>query len=225
MLKKTAAVILTTGTVLTSVNTAHANTADIVIRAGEYENKPGKRVYVDANFETPDDIPLRRDEHGYYISEWDINVKLSKRIVYYLQEYDVNVDLQTAHRKSEDLNAAGRIAKAKNPVVYFSVHHNYYNEDSSGYFMMVNTKAIYKVGEGILQHSKNGFVLDGCDGKLHYEQKPKSSYSLYSDYYWYEIGDVICIGDMKTLYYCFPKTDNDVVAKTRIATEEIFKLS
>ena len=91
-------------------------------------------------------------------------------------------------------------------------------------FMMVNTKAIYKVGDGILQHSKNGFVLDGCDGKLHYEQKPKSSYSLYSDYYWYEIGDVICIGDMKTLYYCFPKTDNDVVAKTRIATEEIFKL-
>jgi N-acetylmuramoyl-L-alanine amidase len=141
MLKKTAAVILTTGTVLTSVNTAHANTADIVIRAGEYENKPGKRVYVDANFETPDDIPLRRDEHGYYISEWDINVKLSKRIVYYLQEYDVNVDLQTAHRKSEDLNAAGRIAKAKNPVVYFSVHHNYYNEDSSGYFMMVNTNS------------------------------------------------------------------------------------
>ena len=91
-------------------------------------------------------------------------------------------------------------------------------------FMMVNTNAIYRVGEGVLQHSKNGFVLDGCDGKLHYEQKPKSSYSLYSDYYWYEIGDVICIGDMKILYYCFPKTDNDVVAKTRIATEEIFKL-
>ena len=92
-------------------------------------------------------------------------------------------------------------------------------------FMMVNTKAIYKVGEGILEHSKNGFILDGCDGKLHYEQSPKSSYSLYSDYYWYEIGDVICIGDMKTLYYCFPKTSQDVVAKTRLATEEIFKLT
>jgi hypothetical protein len=92
-------------------------------------------------------------------------------------------------------------------------------------FMMVNTKAIYKVGEGILEHSKNDFILDGCDGKLHYEQSPKSSYSLYSDYYWYEIGDVICIGDMKTLYYCFPKTSQDVVAKTRLATEEIFKLT
>lgn len=91
-------------------------------------------------------------------------------------------------------------------------------------FMLVNTKAIYKVGEGILSHSKEGFVLDGCQGKLHYEQKPKSSYSLYSDYYWYEIGDVICIGDMKTLYYCFPKTEEDIVAKTRIATEELYKI-
>ena len=92
-------------------------------------------------------------------------------------------------------------------------------------YMLVNTRAIYKVGSGTLQHNKNGFVLDGCDGKLHFEQKPKASYSLYSDYYWYEIGDVICIGDMKTSYYCFPKTDQDVVAKTRIATEELFKLA
>lgn len=91
-------------------------------------------------------------------------------------------------------------------------------------FMMVNTKAIYNVGKGNLIHSKNGFVLDGCDGKLHYEQNPKSSYSLYSDYYWYEIGDVICIGDMKTLYYCFPLTKEDIVAKTRLATEELYKI-
>jgi len=87
-------------------------------------------------------------------------------------------------------------------------------------YIMVNTKAIYKVGSGILQHSKQGFILDGCDGELHYEQNSKASYSLYADYYWYEIGDVICIGDMKILYYCFPKTEQDVVAKTRIATEK-----
>lgn len=92
-------------------------------------------------------------------------------------------------------------------------------------YMMVNTKAIYKVGDGTLKHNKNGFILEGCNGQLHYEQKPKASYSLYSDYFWYEIGDVICIGDMKTLYYCFPKTQDDVVAKMRIATEEIYKLN
>lgn len=92
-------------------------------------------------------------------------------------------------------------------------------------YMMVDTKAIYHVGEGVLKHNKDGFVLDGCKGKLHYQQKPKASYSLYSDYFWYEIGDMICIGDMKTLYYCFPKQSGDIVAKARIATEELFKLT
>ena len=91
--------------------------------------------------------------------------------------------------------------------------------------MMVNMKAIYRVGEGILKHTAEGFHLTGCDGKLDYKQKPSSSYSLYSDYYWYEIGDVICIGDHKVLYYCFPKTEEDIVAKTRLATEEMYKLA
>lgn len=91
-------------------------------------------------------------------------------------------------------------------------------------YMMVNKKAIYKVGEGKLSHSSDGFTLEGCDGKLNYHQKPKASYSLYSDYFWYEIGDMICIGDMNTLYYCFPKTGDNIAAKTRIATEELFAL-
>ena len=89
--------------------------------------------------------------------------------------------------------------------------------------MMVDYKAIYMVGEGRLVHNSDGFKLTGCDGMLNYEQKPLSSYGLYSDYYWYEIGDVICIGDKKALYYCFPKKDG-VVAKTRIAAEEMYKI-
>jgi len=90
--------------------------------------------------------------------------------------------------------------------------------------MMVNMKAIYRVGEGKLTHTTEGFHLTGCDGQLEYKQKPSSSYSLYSDYFWYEIGDVICIGDNKVLYYCFPKAEGDIVAKTRLATEEMYKL-
>ena len=90
--------------------------------------------------------------------------------------------------------------------------------------MMVNLEGVYRVGEGVLEHSVEGFHLVGCDGKLDYTQKPLSSYSLYSDYYWYEVGDVICIGDTKALYYCFPKDCGDIVAKTRLATEEIYKI-
>lgn len=90
-------------------------------------------------------------------------------------------------------------------------------------YMMVNTDCVYHVGTGKLCHTKDGFHLTGCDGKLDYTQKPLLSYSLYSDYYWYEIGDMICIGDSNALYYCFPKGVGDVVAKTRLATEELYK--
>ena len=89
--------------------------------------------------------------------------------------------------------------------------------------MMVDFKAIYMVGEGKLTHDLDGFKLTGCDGKLNYEQKPLNSYGLYADYYWYEIADVICIGNNERLYYCFPQ-GGDVVAKTRMATEEMYKL-
>ncbi len=89
--------------------------------------------------------------------------------------------------------------------------------------MLVDFKAIYMVGEGHLTHDRNGFHLTGCDGRLNYTQSPKSCYSLYADYYWYEIADTICIGDNERLYYCFPK-GGDVVAKSRLAVEEMYKL-
>ena len=90
--------------------------------------------------------------------------------------------------------------------------------------MMVDYKAIYMVGSGKLIHDENGFHLTGCNGRLQYEQGPLACYSVYSDYYWYEIGDVICIGNKDALYYCFPKGSGDVVAKTRLAAEELYKL-
>lgn len=90
--------------------------------------------------------------------------------------------------------------------------------------VMVDFKAIYMIGGGRLIHDKNGFTLTGANGKLNYKQSPLSSYSLYADYYWYEIDDVICIGDGNCLYYCFPK-QKGVVSKTRLATEEMFKIA
>lgn len=91
-------------------------------------------------------------------------------------------------------------------------------------YMMVNTDKIYQVGEGVLSHSEEGFRLTGCDGRLDYRQEPLASYSLYSDFYWYEIGDVISIGDGRAQYYCFPKESGDIVAKARLAAEELYKL-
>ncbi|MBE6640184.1 MAG: hypothetical protein E7619_01230 [Ruminococcaceae bacterium] len=89
--------------------------------------------------------------------------------------------------------------------------------------ILTDYKGIYMVGEGRLKHSSDGFVLDGCDGKLHYEQSPICSYTLNSEFFFYEIGDVISIGDSRRLYYCFPK-NGESVAKARLAQEEIYKI-
>lgn len=105
------------------------------------------------------------------------------------------------------------------------LYNNYKLDIPVEILMMVNTDCIYDVGEGRLVHDENGFKLTGCDGRLDYSQKPTASYSLYSDYFWYEIGDMICIGNKKVLYYCFPKCEGDIVAKTRLAAEEMYKLA
>ena len=90
--------------------------------------------------------------------------------------------------------------------------------------MLVNTKYLCKVGEGRLTHTTDGFHLTGCNGQIDYTQVPQASYSLYADYFWYEIGDVISIGSKDVLYYCFPKDKTVPVAKARLATEELYKL-
>lgn len=89
--------------------------------------------------------------------------------------------------------------------------------------ILADHKALYRVGEGKLIHDENGFVLTDKDGAPIYRQAPLASYGLNSDFYWYEIGDVIGIGDKKRLYYCFPK-QKDVVTKARFATEELYKI-
>jgi len=89
--------------------------------------------------------------------------------------------------------------------------------------VQVNLDGVCMIGEGHLTHDLNGFHLTGGDGKLDYSQSPVHSHTLYSDYYWYEIGDVIGIGDNEFSYFCFPKK-NVSVTKARLATEELYKM-
>ena len=102
---------------------------------------------------------------------------------------------------------------------------NYLLDTEVAIYGLKNPTFLYQIGEGRLRHDKDGFHLTGCDGKLDYRQTPMASYSLNSDFYWYEIADVIGIGDSKCLYYCFPKNTRDVVAKARLAAEELYKLT
>ena len=90
--------------------------------------------------------------------------------------------------------------------------------------MMVDYKAMYRVGEGHLLHNAEGFHLTGCNGALDYTQSPLSSYSINADYYFYEIGDMISIGNKRHLFYCFPKNTQAIVAKSKMATEEMYRI-
>ena len=90
--------------------------------------------------------------------------------------------------------------------------------------MTIDTSHLYHVGSGRLSHGSEGFSLVGCEGKLEYTQKPKASYTVNSDFNWYELGDVISIGNNEHLFYCFPKTSGDIVAKIRLAAEELYKI-
>ena len=90
--------------------------------------------------------------------------------------------------------------------------------------VMIDSYKLYHVGEGRLTHGEDGFRLVSADGKLDFHQGPTASYTVNSDFYWYQISDVICIGDMSVQYYCLPKNSGDVVAKVRLATEELYKM-
>lgn len=89
--------------------------------------------------------------------------------------------------------------------------------------VLADYKSLYKIGSGRLIHNCDGFHLTDQSGKLDYRQNTGASYSLNADYFWYETGDVISIGDDDRLFYCFPEKGVNV-AKARLATEELYKL-
>lgn len=100
---------------------------------------------------------------------------------------------------------------------------DYYFNEKVRIYTLIDFKAIYDIGEGYLTHTSEGFSLKGCEGKLDFSLPANACYGLYADYYWYEIADIICIGNNKQLYYCLPE-NNVSVAKVRMATEELYKI-
>ena len=76
-----------------------------------------------------------------------------------------------------------------------------------------------------MQQTPEGYKLTSNDGELCYEQKILTSYSLNSDFNWYELGDIISIGDGSTLFFCISRAEVDVAAKARLIHEEAYKIA
>lgn len=125
-----------------AVEVMNNRACEVIVRVGEYDNKPGKRIYlndVDIRFkDIPTDIKIHSDAHGAYIHEYDINLKEGRALVESLRANGVNAQLQFTNLKTQDLNAAGKIANKSNPYLYVSIHHNYYDGNAQGYFAMYN---------------------------------------------------------------------------------------
>lgn len=91
-------------------------------------------------------------------------------------------------------------------------------------FAAVDTKKLYSIGSGRLIHDKDGFTLTSDDGQLNYHQKATANYSINADFNWYEIGDIVSVGDAECLFYCLPRVEGVSVAKLRLAAEEAYKI-
>ena len=91
-------------------------------------------------------------------------------------------------------------------------------------YMMNDTYHVYNLGDGVLTHNNEGFKLEAFDGKLECIVPAKQTYTINADFFWYQIADVITVNDAKASYFCFPKGSKDIVAKMRLATEELYKL-
>ena len=125
-----------------TIETNYIQDKPIIIRIGEYEGKAGKRVYLDdigLHFiDIPSDIKIHYDNEGAYIAEYDLNKKIATRLYNELNSRGVNVILQDTTGRHNDLNAAGRLANKSNPYMYLSIHTNYYDYNSKGFFIMTN---------------------------------------------------------------------------------------
>jgi hypothetical protein len=88
---------------------------------------------------------------------------------------------------------------------------------------IVDSKCIYDLGAGRLTHDKKGFCLTGVDGSFAYEQSATAAYTINADFYFYQIADVINIGDKNIQFFCFPIGEKTSVFKARLAAEEAYK--
>lgn len=91
-------------------------------------------------------------------------------------------------------------------------------------YVLATMKCLYEIGKGRLVHNTDGFKLYDEQGNLLHEQAPLFSYSINADFFWYEIGDVVYIGNSDVTYCCVPTNLRNVVAKTRLAAEELYKI-
>ncbi len=222
---------------------------DIVVRAGEWGNestvKSGKRYNwgSDINLsqhgisikDIPEDIPLRQENNQWFISEFDINLKLARAIAKKLDsKYNVDVNLQYAKDKTQDLNAAGRKARQSNPKIYLSVHHNAWKDDSTGYFIMFNqgdnTSAQYarKLSDSIKENGmipqRDNRANNGYIGEMN-EAGKKIPICVLGEFGYFNKAEIVKICSDKYVDYVSDKVAESLYNQLQTMKTEEYKTS
>lgn len=211
------------------LTTGMGTNPDIVVRCGEYGNdeevKAGKRIYIDNKTykQVKDKIKVREDKKGLFISEFDVNVKLGTRIAQKLSEKGAKVDLQISTKKSEDLNAAGRLARSKTPDIYFSVHHNAFDKKHSGYLFIVNNKDVLseKVAKQLsdsmvdnpmkIPQMKNRYNVNNYIGEMN-EMNKIDSINILGEFGFFDNPkEIVKIVDDKQVEYIAEQMSNELI--------------
>ncbi len=88
-----------------------------------------------------------------------------------------------------------------------------------------NAKGFYRLGEGLLKHDQNGFMLTGKFGNTDFKlEKPVlENYSVHIEYDYFNKGDAIILSTLDDTFYIFPIDVKNIITKIHFAVEELFK--
>lgn len=75
-----------------------------------------------------------------------------------------------------------------------------------------------------LKHNEFGFILFEKNTSFSMKILPLETYTVNVDFFWYQIGDIVSIGNKDCIFHCMPKDQSFPVYKIKLAAEELYKL-
>lgn len=88
-----------------------------------------------------------------------------------------------------------------------------------------NADGYIRLGEAMLTHTTEGFLLEKIDDEsFRLEKKALSLYSLHIEFDYMGKGDCLDLSTLDDTFYLYPMTKKNVVTKLQFAVEEIYKM-
>lgn len=127
------------------------NKPTIVIHAGEYPGKQGKRSFIADEITNLNTDIYKTENGGKELGEFYLNKPICQKVAKYIRQGDSRIRVIEFYSKDRttDLNAAGRKAVSYKPDMYLAIHHNCTTNGGSGHgsargFICMTAQGRYK---------------------------------------------------------------------------------